>query len=708
MLMIQKKIWVAIFLFTCVVTYAQPFFVSPSGSDKNNGSIENPFKTLLQARNTVRKVTNRNDTIKVFLRGGVYEMQTVRFFKEDSGTARAPIVYAAYQNEKVILRGSRTVDTKLFKKITDATTLERINPALRDKIVELDTTVFKLKSNKKYPDIFTDNGGLFELFMDDERMPLSRYPNEGYMTMKKVLINGGGQETKNGDWATYYSDTSKKQDLPPRPGVFEYRDDRENQWVKNLDRGVWLKGYWRIPWQNEAVRVAEIDTIKHTIKLAVPVPGGIGNKYTRPEGNGKEKYWLLNLLEEIDQPGEWAYDFKDAKLYFYPPHEIKNNVRIADTKEAVLSLVGTANIIVKGITIEENGSDGIRIANGNNNMIAGCTVRNVTNNAIKIENGFDHTVKSCDLYNLGAGGVWLSGGNEKATPHIRANHKVVNNHIHDYSQIELIYAAGINAGFTGGGGGGHHVAVGMYIAHNLIHTAPHVGVLFGSWDSRFEYNEVFDYCRLSDDMGAFYSYDLYGRFGNHTFAYNFIHDSPFGDGIYFDNDHRDMKVYGNIVALNSAPKQRGTAYLFKIGSQKKYPQSINCYNNIAVNCNYSYQFVTASYKGKIENNVSINSPQPFSYKIVRDKAYDIKGDSIVSGKNIHYTENPGFVDIKNHNFNLKTDAQVFKDLPEFKAIPFQKIGLYIDEYRRKLPTDAEIKRFISSSVKSGSDILDRN
>jgi hypothetical protein len=51
---------------------------------------------------------------------------------------------------------------------------------------------------------------------------------------------------------------------------------------------------------------------------------------------------------------------------------------------------------------------------------------------------------------------------------------------------------------------------------------------------------------------------------------------------------------------------------------------------------------------------------------------------------------------------------VFKNLPEFKAIPFQKIGLYIDEYRRKLPTDAEIKRFTSSAVKSGSDILDRN
>jgi hypothetical protein len=706
--MILKKILGAICLLTSIAVTAQPFFISPKGNDKNDGSIEKPFKTLLQARNAVRTVANRTDTLKVFLRGGVYEMQTVRFFKEDSGKLNAPIVYAAYPNEKVILRGSRTIDPKLFKKITDKATLQRINPSLRDKIVELDTAVFKLKNNKKYPDIFTDNGGLFDLFMDDERMPLSRYPNKGYMTIKKVIINGGGQETKTGDWATYYGDTIKKQDLPPRPGVFEYRDDRENQWVKHLDRGVWLKGYWRIPWQNEAVRVAEIDTIKRVIKLAVPVPSGIGNKYTRPEGNGKEKYWLLNLLDEIDKPGEWAYDFKDAKLYFYPPREIKNNVRVADSKEALLLLSGASNIIFEGITVEENSGDGIKIVNGNNNLIAGCTVRNVTNNAIKIEKGFNNTVKSCDLYNLGAGGVWLSGGNEKSKPRIAANHKVVNNHIHDYSQIELIYAAAVNAGFTGGGGGGHHEAVGMYVAHNLIHTAPHVGVLLGSWDSRFEYNEVFDYCRVSNDMGAFYSYDLYERFGNHTFAYNFIHDSPTGDGIYFDNDHRDMTVFGNIVALNSAPKERGTAYLFKIGSQKTHPQSITCYNNIAVNCNYSYQFITASFKGKIENNVSMNSPNPFSYKIVRDKAYNITGDSIVSGKNVHYAVNEGFMDIKNHDFNLKPDAQVFKDLPEFKAIPFSKMGLYLDEYRRKLPTDAEIKRFNTSAVKSSSEILDRN
>ena len=126
-------------------------------------------------------------------------------------------------------------------------------------------------------------------------------------------INGGGQETKNADWANFYA-AGQKEAAKPRPGVFEYRDKQTNRWANVLDRGVWIKGFWRIPWQNEAVRIAKIDTTAQTITLSVPVSGGIGNKYTRPEGNGKEPYWLMNLLEEVDQPGEWAVDFKDKKL----------------------------------------------------------------------------------------------------------------------------------------------------------------------------------------------------------------------------------------------------------------------------------------------------------------------------------------------------------------------------------------------------------
>ena len=696
---------------------AQQLFIAPNGSDKNPGTMAKPLKTLENARDLARKIKDRSKPITIYIRGGEYYLsEPFLLGKEDGGSSGAPVTYTAYKDEKVHIRGSRVVDEKDFKKITDQKTLRRFAPSVGEKIVELDLNRLKFNHIKKYADKFEDDGGIIELFMNEKRMPLSRYPNDGFMTFKKTIINGGGQETKSGTWADYYGDNPPPT-LPPRPGVFEYRDSHENRWANVLDQGVWLKGFWRIPWQNEAVRVAKMDTIAHTITLAVPVPGGIGNKYTRPEGNGKEPYWLMNLPEEIDMPGEWAVDFNNKKLYFYPPEAIKTgNVRIADMAEPLIQLVNASWISLVGLTIEENLQDGILIENGENNLVAGCTVRNMTKYAIKVDDGKNHVIQSNDMYDLGAGGVWLKGGDENATPKTPANFRVVNNHIYHFSQLARVYCAGINSGFTGGGGGGHHQAVGMYIAHNLVHDTPHVGILFGSWNSVFEYNEVFDYCKVSDDMGAFYSYDSFERMGGHTFAYNFIHNANIGDGIYFDLDHRDMHVFGNLVALYSQPEKRGTGFLFKSGSQakKNFPQPIDCQNNIAVNCSFGFQFVSLpGIKNEIANNIAVMNGVNFRNRLLAadNKERDTTSVPGSTGKNREYKDDPGFVSLKDFDFRLKSDSKIFTDLPGFKNLPIEKMGLYLDEYRKKLPSDKVIGRFdaMPSPVgKKGTEILDRN
>ena len=700
-------------LFAIVLTTkAQTFYVSVTGNDNHPGTIKKPFATLEKARQAARSFTGKS-AVQIFLRAGTYVLDKSFVLEAaDGGTAANPVTYAAYRDEQVVLRTSKAISNKAFRTINDAATLARIPQQLKDSIFSIDLQELNMVNVNRYKDIFNDDGGIIELFFNGERMPLSRYPNEGNMTMKQVLVNGGGQEIKGDDWRNYYADGAKEQ-KPPRPGVFEYRDDRTKKWVAALDRGVWLKGYWRIPWQNEAVRIGSIDTTRKVITLSVPVPGGIGNKYNRPEGNGKEPYYLLNLLEEIDQPGEWAIDFKDRKLYFYPPGKVvAGSLHIADNKAPLLQLNNTSYVAFKNIIIEENLHDGVRIYKGENNLIAGCTIRNVTKNAVTVDSGKGHSILSNDIYYTGAGGVWLRGGDENAVPKGSSDFKVVNNHIHHYSTLQKIYAAGINAGFTGGGGGGHHNCVGAYIAHNMIHDAPHVGVLYGSWNSIFEYNEVFNYCLISDDMGAFYAYDQYERMGGHTFAYNFIHNSSIGDGIYFDHDHRDVNVYGNLVVLNSAPKRRGTGILYKIGSQVKNPQTINCYNNMVVNCNYGVEVVTTGSPATnvFNNNVAVTCTRPFTYKMVTDKARDTAATAITNGKNMVYNSDPGFVDLKKYNFSLKPDSRVFTDLPDFKPLPVQKMGLFIDEYRRQLPTDASVNRFVNLKSKNGydgTDILDR-
>jgi hypothetical protein len=315
-------------------------------------------------------------------------------------------------------------------------------------------------------------------------------------------------------------------------------------------------------------------------------------------------------------------------------------------------------------------------------------------------------VRSCDLYWLGAGGVWLAGGNAESSPRVPAGHRVINNHIHHFGQIERVYAAGVNSGYINGEKS--YPAVGMLVANNLIHDAPHAGVLTDSFDSVFEYNEIFAFARTSNDIGGFYSFATYPWQGNLTYRYNLIHSSADGDGIYFDYDHRDMQVYGNIIYLKSIGR-RGIGYLYKEGTQIKNPQTIDCRNNIAISSNVGFQLAPGP-GSTIENNVTVMCRNPYKWVNVKGEPLKVPTEGMESGKNVTYASDPGFVNMERLDFRLKPDSKILKDLPGFKPIPVEKIGLYVDEYRHKLPTDEEVGRFRGTAREAVStyEILDRN
>ena len=210
--MTRKLFILFIVLSAVIVTNAQTYFVSINGNDKNPGSIEKPFASLDKAKEAVKKNNNHLKTITVYLREGIYYLpKPFKLNQEDGGTENAPVIYAAYKNEKVSIRGSKPIEERFIQTIKDKKILERIKLPLRDSILMIDLVAANIEHIKKYADKFDDNGGIIELFMNEKRMPLSRYPNEGNMMMKKVLINGGGQEMKNEEWRNFYADGAKEQ-----------------------------------------------------------------------------------------------------------------------------------------------------------------------------------------------------------------------------------------------------------------------------------------------------------------------------------------------------------------------------------------------------------------------------------------------------------------------------------------------------------------
>ena len=67
---------------------ATSYYVSPNGCDSNPGTIKKPFKSVHQAKSTVREQITKGQKgdITVYLRGGQYVLdKTVTFGLEDSG-----------------------------------------------------------------------------------------------------------------------------------------------------------------------------------------------------------------------------------------------------------------------------------------------------------------------------------------------------------------------------------------------------------------------------------------------------------------------------------------------------------------------------------------------------------------------------------------------------------------------------------------------
>ncbi len=79
------------------------YYVSPSGSDNNPGTEEQPFATISKAQEAARE---SKGTVTVYLRQGVYYLsEPVVFTRDDSRKERAPLHITAYPNEKVIVSG---------------------------------------------------------------------------------------------------------------------------------------------------------------------------------------------------------------------------------------------------------------------------------------------------------------------------------------------------------------------------------------------------------------------------------------------------------------------------------------------------------------------------------------------------------------------------------------------------------------------------
>ncbi len=653
------------------------FYIAPEGNDAwsgtypapNDARTDGPFATLARARDEIRKLKAAPglppDGVLVIVRGGTYFLDApFELGAEDSGTAEARICYTAFPGEEVRLVGGKRVTG--FAPVTDPETLNRLDDSARGKVLWVDLKALGIA------DFGPPQDGGLEVFFRDDPQTLARWPNEGFVRIVDLVENDG----------------HKIHGIPgSKTGKFYYEGDRPRRWVNEKD--PWVNGYWFWDWSEQRHQIESIDTEKRVISVVPPYHG-----YGYRKG---QWYYAFNLLAELDSPGEWYVDRDAGILYFWPPAPVDSGSVVVSILPNLVVLKDASFVTLSGFTLEAARRTAVQINGGNHNEVARCVIRNAGGGGIDVS-GESNGVAGCEIYRTGGYGISMSGGDRNTLA--PGGHYALNNHIHDYGRVNRMYQPGISMN-----------GVGLRAAHNLIHSAPHMAIMFGGNEHVIEYNEIHNVCFESNDAGAIYAGRNWTMRGN-VIRYNYFHDiSGFENrgcvGVYLDDMFASAAIYGNVFH-----KVRSAAF---IGGGR----DCSVENNIFVDCNpalhvdaralnwaayHADEWIKeANEKGTIsgiaykEPPYSTRYPQlpkifdgepkaPEGNVIARNICVGGKWDDIeeiarkyLDLKDNLVNEDPHFVDPANLDFRLKDDSPAFKI--GFKPIPIEDIGPYKGDCR---------------------------
>jgi hypothetical protein len=528
---IKLKNLVVATLFSSAVI-GQNFYVSPRGNDLNNGSFDKPVASLSAAQKLVRNYKAKNNKgITVHIAPGQYNLTNSFVLNEqDSGQTGKEIIWKAEKPGTVSITGGKNIQPSAFTHVKDITTLQRINKNAIKHVLQIHLPsigITNFGTHKQYGHTLAVTPAPLELYFNGNAMTLARYPNNGYIKIGKIIDKGS---------------VPRILDKSNRGGKFQYTDVRHSKWQGLED--IWLNGTFNYGYADDYINIKSIDTVEKTVQLAMPHLYGIGS------GKDFQQYVAINILEELDAPGEWYLDRKTGILYFWPPSEITNaTIQVSILEEPIIALEGVSHVTISGITFEVTRGMGIYMERGNHNTIAGCTVRNIGNTGIVMGQGAlrlkddmsiddykgvavsriigdfqnhiynntgwdrlagnNHRIQSCDIYNTGSGGVFLSGGSKVHL--INGNNIVDNCKIHDYNLRNKFLWAGINVN-----------GCGNIVSHNEVYNAEFQGIFVYGNEHIFEYNNVHDVTTNSDDTSPWYIGRDPSNRGN-IVRYNYFH-----------------------------------------------------------------------------------------------------------------------------------------------------------------------------------------
>ncbi len=449
--------------------------VAPHGHDPADATQAAPLATLFGARNAIRRWRAQHQGalppggVRVVVHGGTYTVtETCTLAADDTGTAQTPIVYEAAPGEDPIFSGGQSIDS--WRPVSDSAIRARLAPAARERVLEADLAALGVRD---FGDA-TDLRRAPELFIDGLPQTLARWPDQGFVATGEIL----GTDTFT-VWGS----------IPGcRDGKLRYLEERPNSWVDEPD--VRLYGYWFWDWYEEFQKVAAIDPDARAFTLARP--------YAQYGYRTGQRYCAVNVLRELDRPGEWYLDRRSGLVYWFPPDDDAPQRAAATLSvfaQPFVVLEGASHVILRGLTFQDGRGDGIHVRDGAACVVAGCTLRRLGGDAVVVQGGRQHTIFGCSMYTLGCGGARVAGGDrETLTP---GGHVVENCTVADISRLKRTYAPAV-----------HLDGCGNRIAHNCFERIPSSALRVEGNDHVIELNAIRHVVQESDDQGGL---DMFGN-----------------------------------------------------------------------------------------------------------------------------------------------------------------------------------------------------
>lgn len=424
------------------------FYVSPQGSDDWSGTLsepnpkksDGPFATLERARDAVRALKKpQSKNILILIRGGTYRLnKPVVFGLQDSGQKETTITYAAWPGEKPVFTSGQEISN--WKKVTTSL------PGLPQVAVG---KVWVAKVSNRFLSLY-DGKGL-----------LPRARSKGFIPL------AGGSRNR------LHFPMGKLKNWPNVQDV-EIVVRPHHAWIVNI------------------LPLASVDEQKQIAHTSIDATYAMNKLHFLKT---TKSCWVENVLDELDEPGEWVLNTKEGKLYLWPRN--KSTV-LAPQLIELLRVEGKVdkqgkedipvrNLRFRGLTfmhgdrytltkedaglqhdwdMHDKANALVRLRGAENCRIEQCRFAHSGSGAIRIDlHGQRNTIAGNLIEHMGGAGILLCGYGP-GTKDVHSKNLVFNNHIHHTGQI-YSHSPGIMVWQSGEN----------RIANNLIHHTPYTGII---------------------------------------------------------------------------------------------------------------------------------------------------------------------------------------------------------------------------------------